>query len=54
MSLKTRMCLEVVCEMGEGQRYSSHCMIAKVFIDYKIPLKDTEFGLDKWKDILHF
>ena len=39
--------------MGE-QPYSSHCMTAKVFTDYTILLKDTEVGLDKWKDISHF
>lgn len=47
------MCSEVVSEMGE-KLYASHCMTAKVFVDYKILLKDMEVSLDKWKDISHF
>lgn len=53
MSLKTRMCSEVVSEMGE-KLYSSHCMTAKGFVAYKMLLKDTEVSLDTWKDISRF
>lgn len=54
-SVSKHVCaLEVVCEMGEGQPYSLHCMVAKLFIDYKTLLKDTEVGLNKWKDMPWF
>lgn len=53
MSLNTYMCLEVVCGTGEEKPYSLHCKMAKKFIDYKILLKDTAMGWDKWKDTSH-